>query len=54
MSTPEQVAFYDTLRVLQRNKRIHPRDARRFAYEASVNARQAAKDETRSKGGETK
>lgn len=41
MSNREQIAFYDTLRAIRRNKRIHRRDARRFAYQASVNAREA-------------
>lgn len=49
-TTAEQRAFYDTLRALKRNKRIRPRDARRFAYEASLNVRESARQQV--KGGE--
>lgn len=47
LSSAEQAAFYDTLKALRRNKRIHRRDARRFAYQASKSARRAASMKTK-------
>lgn len=38
----ELETFYRTLAVLGRDPRLSERDRRRFAYEASINAREAA------------